>query len=265
MSKPSCVNFSKYQGAGNDFILIDDRLLSFPLENQSKIRQLCDRKFGIGADGLILLQPSSNAHFLMRIFNSDGGEAESCGNGLRCLGRFLIDLGLPLQKYRIELYKKIVEISYVGRLIEVDMGIAQDLALHQTIDQHVLHIVNTGVPHAVIFVENIDSAPIKTVAPFLRSHPFFHPKGTNINFAFRQNDSSIRIRTFERGVEGETLACGTGACAVAVIAKELYSLPGPIVIHCVGGDLTISFSDHRIQMAGSAELLFTGSTIEQLT
>lgn len=258
MSKHSCVEFSKYEGAGNDFILIDDRLLSFSLCNPRVIQQLCHRKFGIGADGIILLQPSLTAHFRMRIFNSDGSEAESCGNGLRCLGQFLIDLGLPQQPYRIELIHRTVEIAYTEDGVKIDMGTATDVRLHQRVEGYLLHTVNTGVPHAVLFVDNIDCAPLETVAPFLRRHLFFQPQGTNVNFATLLPDGSIRIRTYERGVEAETLACGTGACAVAAIAKSLYNLKNPLLIRCTGGNLHISIAEERLVMAGPARRVFQG-------
>jgi diaminopimelate epimerase len=250
----SMLSFGKYQGAGNDFIIIDDRDETF---QPSLIPCLCHRKFGIGADGVILLQDP----FRMRIYNSDGLEAETCGNGLRCLGRFLLDLGFPKQKYRIQTIDRdrFVEISYIDDLIAVDMGQPQDLTLHISSECGPMHYVNIGVPHAVLFVDNVDTAPLDILGPFLRHHPHFQPKGTNANLATLQSDNSIRVRTFERGIEGETLACGTGACAVALIASHLHQLPNPILIHYPGGDLTITQTQNRLILAGPAHRVFEGT------
>ena len=152
MSKLSFGKFSKYEGAGNDFILIDDRASSFPLTDRAFLSRLCHRKTGIGADGVILLQLSKTADFRMRIFNSDGGEAEGCGNGLRCLVRFLSDLGLSRKHYQIETGDRIVQAEFVQGKIAVQMGAPRNLLLHQKIDAWEVHSVDTGVPHAVIFV-----------------------------------------------------------------------------------------------------------------
>lgn len=243
------LTFAKYQGAGNDFILIDDRTAQFPLD-KAYIAHLCHRKFGIGADGLILLQNPLR----MRIFNSDGREAESCGNGLRCLGRFLLDLGFPKKPHQIKTHDRTVEISYLEDNIAVAMGEAKDLKLDIPTEKGPLHFVNTGVPHAVQFVPEVESAPLEVLGPYFRHH-----LQANASLAALQPDGSIRVRTFERGVEGETLACGTGACAVAYIASHLHSLPGPIPIHYPGGTLHITLHGKALLMAGPATKVFDGS------
>ncbi len=250
------MKFTKIQGAGNDFIVIDDRAGSFSLA-ESEIRRLCHRHFGIGADGLILLQNTPIADFRMRIFNSDGKETEGCGNGLRCLGRFLLELGLSLQKTRIAMHEKIVEISAIGEQIGVEMGEPQNLQLHIETEQGTLHFVDTGVPHVVHFVNELETAPLHQLGPFWRRHPLFFPKGTNVNLA-KVEKGEIRVRTFERGVEGETLACGTGACAVAIIAHTLYSMPSPIAISFPGGHLEIQIDGRRLTMIGPAVKVFDG-------
>jgi len=243
--------FSKYEGAGNDFILIDDRAGTFSLD-AAAIRRLCHRNFGIGADGLILLQKD----FRMRIFNSDGQEAESCGNGLRCLGRFLLDLGLPRTKRSIAVHDRTVEISYVGDKIGVDIGEPKGLSLDIATERGVVHFVDTGVPHVVHFVNSVREAPLHELGPYWRHHPLFEPRGTNVNLA--SLEGLIRVRTFERGVEGETLACGTGACAVAVVAHALYSVPSPVAVSFPGGDLEIEVAQNRLTMIGPAVKVFDG-------
>lgn len=261
MSKRSCIEFSKYQGAGNDFILVDDRSLSFSYLQPKQIETLCHRHFGIGADGLILVQPSKKADVRMRIYNSDGSEAESCGNGLRCFLQFLLDLGEdPHRSYRIEIANRWVEAKKVGDQISVQMGRASDLCLHQRIADWQIHSVDTGVPHAVVFVSDVQQVDLLAVGSFLRNHPHFQPRGTNVDFVSPLADGSYAVRTFERGVEGETLACGTGAVAVGVVSALVHQKKGPIRTHFPGGVIEIHFEDPQgdLQMVGSAHKVFTG-------
>lgn len=244
----SKISFGKYQGAGNDFILIDDRRLFFPTADSIFIHHLCDRKFGIGADGLILLQPD----FRMRIFNRDGNEVESCGNGLRCLARFISDLGETPSQIRVG--DQIVSIDLQGEKIGIEMGAARDLKLHFATEKGVVHCVNTGVPHVVFFVPKVEEIDIATEGPYFR-----HRFGANANFAAVQPDGSIRVRTFERGVEGETLACGTGACAVALIAQKVLGLSDSIPIDFPGGRLEIQLRGNKMKMIGPAVKVFDGN------
>lgn len=252
MSKHFLNKFSKYQGAGNDFILIDDRALSF---DTTQIPTLCHRKFGIGADGVILLQPSQTADFRMRIFNSDGSEAESCGNGLRCLTRFISDLGLPKSTYRIATQNQIVEASFLANQIKINLGPIPTSTFHSPEE---LHFLNTGVPHAVLFVPNPEMIDIAQEGSRLRHHSLFQPKGTNVNFAAIQKDGSIHVRTYERGIEGETFACGTGAAAVAVIAHQKHNISSPIQIQFAGGNIEIHLENGQISMVGDATKTFEG-------
>ncbi len=243
--------FAKFQGAGNDFILIDDRAPHF---TPHLVPQLCHRKFGIGADGVILLQTDPAADFRMRIFNSDGSEAGSCGNGLRCLMKFIVDLGLPKKNYRIATGDRIVQAGYVGDKISVQMGLALNLK-KLNIEGFEIHSLDTGVPHAVVFSPDAD---LKILGPLLRYHSAFQPAGTNVNIANLQSDGSIRVRTYERGVEGETLACGTGAAAVGVIASQEYHLPNPIRICSAGGEIDIHVDGLNVTMIGCAIKVFDG-------
>ena len=251
------ISFAKYEGAGNDFILIDDRDPHFPSDDKTLIRRLCHRRFGIGADGLILLQEDPGADFRMRIFNSDGSEAEGCGNGLRCLMQFIADLNLPKQPYRIAVMNRILNADYRENGIGVEMGEMLSLRLHQNIDGMDIHFVDSGVPHAVWFVPDVDKIPLEMLGPSLRYHPCFAPKGANVNIAALQKDGSVRVRTYERGVEGETLACGTGATAVAFIGVQLFHWKSPVKIRFKGGDLDI-YIGPSIWMVGGARKVFEG-------
>lgn len=247
--------FAKYEGAGNDFILFDDRALQFPL---SSIRRLCDRKFGIGADGILLLQSDSVADFRMRIFNSDGSEAEGCGNGLRCLIQFIADLGFPKKPYRISIGNRIVDTEFVGERIAIRMGPALYMQHHQ-IGCWDVHFVDTGVPHAVIFVPDVSQIDLLKEAPLIRHHPLFQPRGANVNFASLM-ENAMRVRTFERGVEGETLACGTGAVAVTAIAANVHKMKSPLQLHFAGGELEVRFDQALtdLQLIGPARFIFRG-------
>lgn len=262
------LSFSKFCGAGNDFILIDDRSLSFPHKNQYLIQNLCHRQNGIGADGIILLQSSAKADFRFRIFNSDASEAEMCGNGMRCFGKFIETLGYKASCFTIETMDRLLVIEKDKENIQVQMGEAKDTCLNIELDlwgyKNRVHFTNTGVPHAVIFVNNIDDIDVKNKGHELRYHPYFAPKGTNANFVQIIDPTKIKIRTYERGVEDETLACGTGATAAALLASLVYNLKSPINVETKSNDqLTISFEKQdnqfkNIKMSGPARLIFQG-------
>lgn len=255
MSKLSCLKFPfvKYQGAGNDFILIDDRTFFF---DPSQVPALCHRQLGIGADGVILLQDDSQADFRMRIFNKDGSEAESCGNGLRCLLLFLLHLKLPIKAYRIATGQKEVEASYLNGKVSILLSKEKISVKRLYIDGQEIHSLDTGVPHAVLFVPQIDQVNVIQEAPRLRYHPHFQPAGTNVNFAEKRR-SGLYVRTYERGLEAEPLACGTGAAAVAVVASQLFGMRDPIQIICPGGVLEF-YVDEGVRMVGPAAKVFEG-------
>ena len=185
---------------------------------------------------------------------------EGCGNGVRCFARFLKDLGVP-GPYQISVHDRLVEAQCEGNLVRVAMGEPRDLRLHLDTEHGPVHFVDTGVPHAVLFVPDAEGTPLDSLGPFLRHHPLFQPRGANGNLAQLCPDGTIRLRTFERGVEGETLACGTGACAAAVIAAQVYGLPSPLKICCTGGDLEIRWDGRKIFMAGPAKRVFEGSLL----
>jgi diaminopimelate epimerase len=228
-------SFTKYSGCGNDFILIDNREKIFPSENSTLICRLCHRSFGIGADGVILLENSPLADFRMRIFNADSSEAEMCGNGVRCLLKFIQKLGFQKKSYLIEAMHQNVIASFSGDLVSVTMPRPKNeqwwLTLRVDSQPMMLHSIDTGVPHVVIFVDDIKANSLMAIAPKIRFHPYFAPKGTNVNFAATLPSGEIAVRTYERGVEQETLACGTGAVAVALAAVKIYGHTSPIKIH----------------------------------
>lgn len=231
------IHFSKYSGCGNDFILFDHRKSHLPY-SISEIQQLCCRKNGIGADGVIFLETSSQADVKMRIFNSDGSEAEMCGNGLRCLAKFVNDLSPMQNMFTVETPRGTLKVEVRPHSVIAEMPEVQEIQWNLVISQKEtrqkeiwhLHALDTGVPHAVLFVNDTESQNIMDIGRKIRFHPFFSPKGTNVNFVQVLSKDSIRIRTYERGVEGETDACGTGATAGALAAAHEFDLGSPITV-----------------------------------
>lgn len=263
-------SFSKYTGCGNDFILIDNRRLLFPSNSTAIVSRLCHRQQGIGADGIILLEESGHADFKMRIFNADGSEAEMCGNGIRCLMKFIKELGFSSPRYTIETMERLLTLQLEGEEVCVEMGDPDEGRWNLSIESEggavpfLLHHLNTGVPHAILFKEEIESFDLHYWGPKIRHHPMFHPRGTNVNVATLPVKGTMAVRTYERGVEGETLACGTGATAVALAAAYLSNAPSPIRVKTKLGDvLTIGFERtgdqfSRVTMTGPAKKVYTG-------
>jgi diaminopimelate epimerase len=258
------ISFSKYQGSGNDFILIDDRALVFPSTDSTLIRRLCHRQFGIGADGLILLQPSNTADIKMRIFNQDGCEAAMCGNGLRCLIRFAYFLGLCTDQLKVETMHD----TLYGRIAQ--NGIVTQIPLlyreYESIDLAVegkifpASIVHTGVPHAVIFVDDIEGMDVPFFGRRIREHTALSPEGVNVNFISIHPDGLIRIRTYERGVEAETLSCGTGATAAAYVALKKGLVSNPVCLITTSKEHLIVYcsKESNLELEGPAQLIFHG-------
>lgn len=264
------VSFSKYVGAGNDFICIDDRSLNFPVEDKPLIQRFCHRQFGIGADGLVLLQPSARADFKMRIFNSNGSEAEMCGNGLRCLAQFCKKLGFDRLQGNIETLAGILRFYLMGSEVAVEMSQPHSYRWHLKLPimpGFVVHFLNTGVPHAVHFHPHMAEIDIEQLGKEIRFHPEFQPDGANANFASIDPSGEIWCRTYERGVEAETLACGTGATAAALAAAYLYHLPSPIRVHTRSKEvLTISFTQanhefSEVRMRGPSAFVYEGTIL----
>lgn len=208
--------FSKYQGAGNDFILIEDFEEKFP---KGQVPFLCDRHFGIGADGLILARRSQVADFEMVYFNADGSNATMCGNGLRCFALFLNDLGYKKSLYKIEISGQILTVLYKESLISTVLPVPRVLFWDKKCGNRKVYVVDSGVPHAVIFSQ--EEVDVEGEGKKIRHHEMFAPSGVNVNFVYQKDLDQLEISTYERGVEGETLACGTGALAAAFVANQL--------------------------------------------
>lgn len=264
------LSFWKMNGAGNDFVMLDNRGLSLNLD-QDTIARLCDRHRGIGADGLLAVEPAQGTgDFRMRYYNADGGEAEMCGNGARCFARYVNKLHEDkLSGVSFETQAGIISAEFEGEQVRINMSTPHNLKLHQelVVDgmPQIVHSVNTGVPHAVVLVEDLDHTDVRRLGAALRYHEAFAPKGTNANFVQVIEPGYIRIRTYERGVEDETLACGTGMVACALIHHELIGVEAPVSVLVKGGDtLRVGFEKvdsvyQNVTLHGPADFVFSGS------
>ncbi|MBN1521196.1 MAG: diaminopimelate epimerase [Candidatus Aureabacteria bacterium] len=217
------MQFVKMVGTGNDFIMVDNRDESFPAEDKDFIAYICQRRYGIGSDGVILLENSQKADFRMRIINPDGGEVEMCGNGSRCAVLMAKDLGFfQGDNVSFETIAGKRQADIKNELIRLNMGkardIKKDLLLELAGEKRTVHFINTGVPHVVMFVEDVTKADVSAWGKAIRYHELFQPKGTNANFVEVVDKKTIKVRTYERGVEDETFSCGTGTCASAIMA-----------------------------------------------
>ena len=265
-------------GLGNDFVIIDNRNRQLPEKELGRTAEkLCKRYFSIGADGLLVLSDSSVADVKMRIFNSDGSEAETSGNGIRCFAKYCHENGVTNKKeLRVETLAGVKTVwleTEGGKVmsVTVDMGepilerqripvvgngkcVNEDLQVEDV--NYKMTCVSVGNPHCVIFVENVDNFPVETIGPKIENHKMF-PVRINVEFVQPLNRKELKMRVWERGV-GETMACGTGACATVVAANLLGKVGNFCTVHLLGGDLRIQLKDNRILMTGPSEKSFEG-------
>lgn len=263
------LEFWKMSGAGNDFIVIDNRDLRLPEEGRQKLfSHWCRRGISVGADGVLLVEPSTQADFRMRYYNADGREAETCGNGSRCIARFAYFRGIAGPQMRFETLAGIYEAQVRGDLVGVRMSDARELRLSIPVEGDLysgeVHFINTGVPHVILFVDDLNTVPVAEVGRWLRYHELFAPAGTNVNFITVDGPHSLSIRTYERGVEAETLACGTGSVASAIVATKVGKVSPPVAVQTRSGEvLNIDFQltekgATNVFLEGPARVVFRG-------
>ncbi len=267
------IPFTKLHGNGNDFILVDEwQGEVIPDEMKPRFAAVyCDRRFGVGADGVLFLSRSDKDNVRMRIFQPDESEAEMCGNGIRCLAKYAYDLGYVVGTCSVETsagsmavsmgYNREGEFSATIRMADPAFSREQVPAsgmgeFREELFGRTVYAVNTGVPHAVIFVDDLQGIDIESEAPAIRNHPVFL-KGANVNFVQLTRENHLSIRTFERGVEAETLSCGTGATASAAVARHLGMVGEVVHVETEGGPLTIMLGE-KTSMDGPAETVFAG-------
>lgn len=265
-SRSSPVRFSKLQGAGNDFVLLDTLVQPLPDCDLSELaRRLCDRRFGVGADGILLVEPSTQADYRMRILNADGSEATMCGNGIRCMARYLLEQYHPEADHlTIETGAGIRVVFRAGEnLLTVQVGRPRVLDPKPELSSLLSGIsaaavpVDTGAPHLVLLVDDVDTFPLETLGPALETHPAF-PERTNVSVAqvLRADDALARV--WERGA-GATLACGTGACAIVVAGAHLGRMARRAMVRMPGGTLQVEWrADDTLWLTGDAVWVFEG-------
>jgi diaminopimelate epimerase len=265
------LRFYKLQGAGNDFVLLD--ACTQPLtsgEVASLARRLCDRRFGVGADGLLIVEPSERADYRMRLYNADGSEATMCGNGIRCVARYLwehhcpdagslaIETGAGVRRvHRLSERQFRVEMGTPKIMPTLECGSYASALAEASLQHSKVSVVHTGAPHLVLFVDSVDAFPLEALGAQLEHHPQF-PDRVNVSVAQVESPSLVRARVWERGA-GATLACGTGACAIVVAGVQMGRLERTARVQMPGGTLTVEWRpDGTLWLTGDAELVFEG-------
>ena len=267
------IHFAKMHGCGNDFVLVD--CLKNEIADLGKLaKRLCHRRFGVGADQLLTIHPSKVGDFKMEIYNADGGQVETCGNGIRCFGKYVYEHGLTKKKeLKVETLAGIIRPRLIGDQVEVDMGepILEGRKIPVDADGKILDYplevdgrkyqvscVSMGNPHCVLYLDDVDHLDVEGIGLRFEHHPFF-PKRVNTEFVEILGPREVRMRVWERGA-GETWACGTGACAVGVAGASTGRTERKITVHLLGGDLVVDWrGNNRVYMTGGAEEVFQGS------
>jgi diaminopimelate epimerase len=277
------VKFWKMHGLGNDYVVIDNRTTQITITEATGLaRRLCERRLSVGADGLLLVENSAVADVKMRIFNADGSEAEMCGNGIRCFAKYCYENNIARKKeltvetlagikrtwltvngstvtsVRVDMGAAILERSKIPM---VGIGKCVNEALQVNGEQYTATCLSVGNPHCVIFVESVDDFPVQLFGPKIESHKLF-PKRTNVEFAQVLNRNELKVRVWERGC-GETLACGTGACAVVAAGNMLRKVGDKVIVHLLGGDLEVEYTEHLF-LSGAVGKVFEGKLFEDV-
>ena len=267
------IEFTKMNGSGNDFIIINNMEKNFSSDEfRNVIEKLCRRKLSIGADGVIILEPSAIADFKWRFFNADSGEAEMCGNGSRCAAKYAYKNNISGKNLKFETLAGIIEAeikeSSVKVLLTKPFNLKLDYEIFIENKKYFVSNINTGVPHVVKFVKELENYDVSRMGKLIRYHELYQPNGTNVNFVAVENRDTLTIRTYERGVEAETLACGTGSVAAALIAFKKGFVKKPVKVKNRGGEtLIIDFviendSFEKVYLEGDAKFVYKGKILE---
>lgn len=267
------INFFKMSGSGNDFIIIDNRSnVVDRTELTQFISQVCRRKMSVGADGFILVEDAEKADFKWHFFNSDGSRAEMCGNGARCVARYAFLNKIAGPEMSFETDAGIVQAQVTEDGVKIKTTDPSDLKTDYTIqlENHTLTVssINTGVPHVVIEVDDLEDVAVNEIGREIRLHDMFAPAGTNVNFINLKKDDIFAIRTYERGVENETLACGTGAIASAIVMAEKAAVGSPVkILTRSGGFLYVYYQEeqgryYNVYLEGDARLIYQAQLLE---
>jgi len=270
------IPFYKMSGSGNDFVLVDNRDGIVGAEDLDRwVSMVCRRRHAVGADGLILIENSDRADFRWRFFNADGGQVEMCGNGGRCVARLAHLLGIAGTSLSFETLAGVIRAEVAGRRVKLEMptpsGAETGYAIEVDGEGIEVNSIVVGVPHVVIWVEDIEQAPVVALGQKIRYHERYAPGGTNVNFVQVREDGPLLIRTYERGVEDETLACGTGSVASALLASLGRSFESPVSLLTRGNEvLTIHFAGSgdafsSVFLEGDTKVVYDGLLWEEAT
>jgi diaminopimelate epimerase len=265
------IEFTKMNGSGNDFILIDNRdgsLVPAVGDLVAFVQKVCERKVSVGADGLIVIERSAKVDFKWRFFNADGSEVEMCGNGGRCAARFAHLKGIAGERVSFETVAGIIDAEVKGDVVKLRLTDPHKLVIDDEIrignQKLFVHSINTGVPHVVHFVRDVDAFDVFATGRAIRTHEHYQPAGTNANFASVIDGHTLKVRTYERGVEDETLACGTGSVASALIAARKGYVQGPVDVLVRSGEtLRIHFEQAgegfgKVYLEGKTKVVYQG-------
>ena len=264
------IKFTKAVATGNDFIIVDNMREALDIKFPALAKKLCDRKRAIGADGLLVIEPSKTADFRMRIFNPDGSEAEMCGNGSRCVALFAAAKKITKSTMTIETKAGMLDADVKGDIVKVKLTDPKDIKWNFCLMinkcPYQVNFVDTGVPHVIHFTDDLEKVDIQNIGSYIRNHDEFSPEGTNADFVKVVNRHTIKIRTYERGVEDETLACGTGAVASAIISAEAEKMSSPVTVETQSGEKIkvyfemIEGNFKNVYLEGKAQLVYEGVT-----
>lgn len=268
------IEFYKMSGSGNDFIIIDNMDLSLDAGDLSEFaRRICQRKFSVGADGLVIIEPSDTADFKWRFFNSDGSVAEMCGNASRCVARFAYMKGIAAKEMSWETIAGIISAEVRDDAVKVKLTdpspVEASIKIEAEGNNFILDSIDTGVPHAVVFVDDLDKCDVFNDGRKIRYHDHFSPRGTNSDFAVVIDRRNLKVRTYERGVEDETLACGTGMVAAAITAAQRGLVESPVDVLVQSGEtLRIYFENQdglwkEIYLEGRVKIVYQGLLFEE--
>ncbi len=260
-------------GSGNDFVIIDNREPKLdPETKRDFVRKVCHPKSSVGADGVIFVENSETADYKWDFYNSDGSSAEMCGNGGRCVARYAYERGIAPQKHAFETVAGLIEAEVNGPVVKVKLtrpeNLQNDLEIAFDGQQYQVDSLNTGVPHAIVFSKNVEAEDLQTIGKGIRYHSVFAPAGTNVDLVEKKDGNALKVRTYERGVEGETLACGTGVVASAIIAAHKFKIESPIQVETRGGEILkvhIEPSNGSlpvVYLEGLTKIAFEGQLVE---
>jgi len=267
------ISFTKMSGSGNDFVIIDNRVpVLDPATKRDFVQKVCRPKSSVGADGVIFIENSKKADYKWDFYNSDGSSAEMCGNGGRCVARYAFERGIAPQTHSFETAAGIIEAEVNGPVVKVKLTPPENLRNDVQVTfgglQYKVDSINIGVPHAILFSEDVDGEDIQKIGSGIRYHSIFAPAGTNVDLVEKKNGSALKVRTYERGVEGETLACGTGVVASAIIASHKFEIASPVNVETRGGEILKVYIEPSngslpvVYLEGLTKIAFEGQIVE---